>query len=158
MMRVSKHVEVRDVQCERFEAELHRGVVGAQDLRFTHKHKTQVEDLEGDMVAFSVRFVGFVEIETKLESEGLDWEGLATLKAEFHLTYQLAPKASRDLSDLNEFGRGNVLSTAWPYWREYVMTSLSRLGLPAYTIPVLRVQPKPPEEPPPALGPGEQPN
>lgn len=41
----------------------------------------------------------------------------------------------------------NPISTAWPYWREFVQSLSTRMGFPALTVPMLEiVQAKKPEE------------
>jgi len=36
----------------------------------------------------------------------------------------------------------NPISTAWPYWREFVQSMSSRMGFPALTVPLLEIRPK----------------
>lgn len=40
---------------------------------------------------------------------------------------------------LKEFGTANGLYHVWPYWREYVQSTMVRLKLPAITIPMFRL-------------------
>lgn len=40
--------------------------------------------------------------------------------------------------DTETFGRVNGIYNAWPYLREYVQSSLLRLGLPPFELPLLR--------------------
>jgi hypothetical protein len=43
-----------------------------------------------------------------------------------------------DRDDADVFARVNGIYNAWPYLREFVQTSLGRLGLPPFELPLLR--------------------
>lgn len=53
--------------------------------------------------------------------------------------FALSPEAARAFKD------GNAIFNVWPYFREYLQSSLQRMGLPPLTAPFLRLQPKPPK-------------
>ncbi len=61
------------------------------------------------------------------------------IRACVEVIYMANEDAEFDESDAEVFGRVNGIYNAWPYWREYVHTSLVRLGLPAFDLPLLRV-------------------
>jgi hypothetical protein len=46
------------------------------------------------------------------------------------------------------FYKINPVSTAWPYWREFVQNMSTRMGYPALTVPMLEIVLKEPEERP----------
>jgi hypothetical protein len=46
------------------------------------------------------------------------------------------------------FYKINPISTAWPYWREFVQSMSTRMGYPALTVPMLEIVLKEPEEKP----------
>ena len=46
------------------------------------------------------------------------------------------------------FYKINPVSTAWPYWREFVHSMSTRMGYPALTVPMLEIVLKEPEEKP----------
>jgi hypothetical protein len=57
----------------------------------------------------------------------------------FAMTY-LMPDAGAYPDDvLDEFARINAVFNAWPYWREYVQSTTSRMNLPPMVLPVMRV-------------------
>lgn len=61
------------------------------------------------------------------------------LLAEFRLTYSVQGEESLDEADVKQFVHWNALFNAWPYWREYLSSTLNRAGLPRFQIPVLGV-------------------
>jgi preprotein translocase subunit SecB len=58
--------------------------------------------------------------------------------AEFELVYALATLEGLGEAHFRAFGEINGVYNAWPYWREFVQSTLVRMGLPSLTIPVYR--------------------
>jgi len=58
--------------------------------------------------------------------------------ADFILEYAV-DKSALDVADKcgNAFGKMTGIYNAWPYWREYVQTTVSRFGLPPLTLPLV---------------------
>lgn len=50
--------------------------------------------------------------------------------------FQLTPAQAK------AFKNGNAVFNVWPYFREYVQSTVERMGLPPLTAPFLRLQPK----------------
>lgn len=61
------------------------------------------------------------------------------LFAFFRLTYSIDDPDSIADADLNQFAHWNALFNAWPYWREYLTSTLNRSGLPRLILPVMRM-------------------
>lgn len=59
----------------------------------------------------------------------------ATVRVEY---FQPEDRGDIDQSEADVFARVNGIYNAWPYLREYVQTSLVRLGLPPFELPLLR--------------------
>jgi len=55
----------------------------------------------------------------------------------FALTYSLQSLDEIDEEKIDAFGKMNAVYNAWPYVREFVQSTLVRMGLPALTLPVL---------------------
>lgn len=55
----------------------------------------------------------------------------------FALTYSLQSLDDIDDEKIDAFGKMNAVYNAWPYVREFVQSTLLRMGLPALTLPVL---------------------
>lgn len=56
----------------------------------------------------------------------------------FRLSYQLIASDVEE-SDLSQFGYWNAVFNGWPYFREYVSSTINRAGLPRLMLPVMRV-------------------
>ncbi len=62
------------------------------------------------------------------------------ISADLLVTYALEDKdADYLLANAEDFGRVNGVYNSWPYLREFVRSSLVRLGLPPFDLPLLRV-------------------
>lgn len=59
--------------------------------------------------------------------------------ARIEVKYALSPERDQDSDEaINTFARMNGVQTAWPYFREYLHSSLVRLGLPSFDLPLLK--------------------
>lgn len=65
-------------------------------------------------------------------------EPVGTIDATFSLSYLLDTDEHIGDENLEAFAKINGVFNAWPYWREFVQNSTSRLGLPAVTVPIFR--------------------
>ena len=65
----------------------------------------------------------------------------AEIRGVFELSYRLPKEAIFSSETLEAFANFNAVFNAWPYWREFVQASLTRMAMPPLTIPVFRVQP-----------------
>jgi hypothetical protein len=77
-------------------------------------------------------------------------EAIAESKPESKVLVECVYETDYDLMDdfeptprhIKAFQDGNAIFNAWPYFREYLQSSLQRMGLPAMAAPFLRLQPK----------------
>lgn len=72
---------------------------------------------------------------------GTIFEGAApyNLVADFRLTYAVTPGGPLRRADLEQFASWNAVFNAWPYWREYISSTLNRAQLPKFLLPVMVV-------------------
>lgn len=88
----------------------------------------------------------FHHVEADATVEGDDEDQLDVV-ASFVLSYSVSrPNTTEgndrvllDAADLRAFAEFNATYNAWPYWREFLQSISSRFGLPAVTVPILRV-------------------
>ena len=62
---------------------------------------------------------------------------LLSIQAVFVVSYDIDSLDGLEPENLDAFGRMNGVYNLWPYWREYVQSTTSRLGFPPLTLPVL---------------------
>ena len=71
--------------------------------------------------------------------------------AEFALRYTISSKSGFDAKHFDQFGAVNGVYNAWPYFREFIQSTTSRMGLTPFLLPVFRITPpKSPVPSPPA--------
>lgn len=63
------------------------------------------------------------------------------IRAVFALAYKVENLDSFSDEELQAFGDINGVLNAWPFWRELVYSTLSRMGMPPITLPTFRVVP-----------------
>ena len=62
------------------------------------------------------------------------------LVARFRLTYEVADGDPLNADDVSQFIHWNAIYQAWPFWREYMSSTLNRAQLPRFTVPVIRMR------------------
>lgn len=65
-----------------------------------------------------------------------------SVECDFEADYELADGFTLSPEAARAFKDGNAVFNMWPYFREYLQSSLQRMGLPVLTAPFLRLQPK----------------
>lgn len=68
------------------------------------------------------------------------------IEAAFEADYALAEGFNPTDEHVKAFKSGNAIFNLWPYFREYLQTTLVRMALPPLTAPFLRLQPAPPKK------------
>jgi hypothetical protein len=66
-------------------------------------------------------------------------------------TYQLQDSYVPTESELNAFHKANVIFNCWPFFREFIQSSASRMNIPPPPVPFIRVHVLPDETPSTAL-------
>ncbi len=71
---------------------------------------------------------------------------LVRIAVGYHLIYEMPPTSAPPVEALEAFARVNGSFHAWPYWREFIASTLTRMGLPGFLLPVYRLNVGNPEE------------
>lgn len=71
------------------------------------------------------------------------------VEATFLVSYEVAHPENLSKEDLHHFARINPLYNAWSYWREFVHSMTTRMGLPPFLVPLLKIGPRQAPAPPP---------
>ena len=79
-------------------------------------------------------------IKAQLVSEQAKEEPLVSIKTSFELQYRLPRGFRVDPQTLTTFAETNGIYNAWPYWREFVQSTLARMGLPPVALPLLHAR------------------
>jgi hypothetical protein len=65
---------------------------------------------------------------------------LAYVKASFAITYTLRDGPTLTDDDVHEFCSVNAIHNAWPFWREFITSALTRSGLHGVPVPPFMIQ------------------
>jgi preprotein translocase subunit SecB len=66
-------------------------------------------------------------------------DGPYSLIAQFRLLYSIDEGDPLAENDIEHFVHWNATFNAWPYWREYLSSTINRANLPRFLLPVMRV-------------------
>lgn len=110
------------------------------DPKFHFKSRVIEAQTSFLLVRIDFRFQGIVQGKTSTPSA----KPLVDINCSYEVTYEI-----REGFDLTEkhaaaFAGGNAIFNAWPFFREFLHTSLQRMGFPPLTAPFLRLQVSPP--------------
>ena len=83
-------------------------------------------------------FFVVAKIGAQLVSEQAKEEPLVSIETSFELQYRLPEGFRVEPQTLTTFAETNGIYNAWPYWREFVQSTLARMGLPPVVLPLLR--------------------
>jgi preprotein translocase subunit SecB len=61
------------------------------------------------------------------------------LVAKFRALYSIAGPEPVAPADIQQFAHWNALFNVWPYWREYVSSTVNRAHLTQFTVPVIKL-------------------
>lgn len=83
---------------------------------------------EGDGLPFVASF--------KVTGKNPDGQVNLDISAVYAAVYSVHPIDGVTTEEIHSFGRLVCMMHLWPFWREYVHSTLSRLGLPSFVVPL----------------------
>ena len=63
------------------------------------------------------------------------------VEASFQLLYALPEELKPTQREIRAFADSNAMLNSWPYWREFVQNTVSRMNLPPLVLPLFRLSP-----------------
>lgn len=108
--------------------------VGPKAFDITKTSRYEINDehnVIGVIVQFGLHAYG-KGVEQKKKNSFFD------IDATFILSYSISSCDGLNDIEFNNFAQLNGIYNAWPYWREFVQSITSRMGLPTLTVPVFR--------------------
>ena len=115
-------------------------------LRIAHKAR-QAEGPAGILrLEVDFRVTGVEEQSGVTAQAAKAREPLLVVDCTWVLDYQLASGYRPSAEAVKAFKDGNAVFHCWPYFREYLQSTVSRMNLPPLTLPLLRLMPKPPSQ------------
>lgn len=133
LARLIARIQIEEVAL--LDASVKRSIRGADGAEVRIRLNRRASLIERtDDGRFSVR----AEIDFGVMANEADQDAVS-ITAAFELTYK--HPSDLDVADdvLQEFAEVNAVFNAWPYWREFVQSTMGRMNLPVITIPVFRL-------------------
>jgi preprotein translocase subunit SecB len=130
---VSERVQLKDVRlisCKCDQAP--EATLGKKDYGINYSTKVQVDKKNGYIIVTAIfHFKAFTESKTQ--------KPVILIDASFLLAYKIENFEGLTQKGFEQFANLNGIYNAWPYWREFVQNTVTRMGLPSLTIPVFRI-------------------
>lgn len=123
--------------------------VQIEDVRVARAAMTRAPELHGPMkveVSFAVKYellpvdkkliviVSF-KFQGKEGREGAPWA--VGIETTYLAIYRMNSVESLTHEHLQAFAEMNGVYNTWPFWREFIQSATTRMGLPVFTLPVL---------------------
>jgi hypothetical protein len=141
------HAEIDSVRLRRARLSsrsLLDAVRGPIVLEFSHKAR-QARGPEGVLrLEIDFRFRGEQERALAEREARSAREPLVLVECTWEVDYRLANGYQPAPKAVQAFKDGNGIFNCWPYFREYLQNTVTRMNLPPLTVPLLRLLPKPP--------------
>ena len=100
------------------------------DVRFNWSAKAVLKSAG----SFSV----LADMEVLLVPTGSEDANAARIWSRFEIRYSVPQEIELNEGLLEEFAKSNGVFNAWAYWREFIQSTLVRMGLPAVLLPLYR--------------------
>lgn len=136
LARIISVVQIHDVRLrEACCRSLSEPSIVAEELsaNLSHEASVKADPEDESTLLVSVKFSLEIRQETGAK------ELRAEISAVFEISYDLPTEDTFSADEIEGFGQVNAVFNAWPYWREIVQSSLSRMGMPGLTIPLYRL-------------------
>ena len=136
---VSERVQLKDVRLISCKCDqTPEATLGKKSYNINYSTEVQVDKKNGYIIVTAkFHFEAFTESKTQ--------KPVILIDASFLLAYKIENFEGLTQKGFKQFANLNGIYNAWPYWREFVQNTVTRMGLPSLSIPVFRVV-EPPKE------------
>lgn len=133
-VQVAQRVQIQDVRLIRCACYLEPEGVSGKKIYEIEQQPTTVETNEE-----SCRIFVFPTFDLKAHQEGRPGKVTLDISASFLLVYKAS--CLKDLSQeaFQQFADVNGTYNAWPYWREFVQSTTTRMGMPPLVLEAFRI-------------------
>ena len=133
--KVAQHVDICGVRLVDQAARMSQIVDEPPKLRRSVREHRFTRDNDKGVVRVDVAFL-FELAENTDESKK---NPTVSMRATFAMFYEVKGLSGFSDEEIDAFAKVNGAYNAWPFWREFVYSTMSRMGLPPIALPVFRV-------------------
>ena len=122
----------REIACKRF---IEQSLMPEETVLSGGFSASSLRDTEDNQV------VVIVEFAFSADTNSDEKQRIAEIKAKLSLRYSIATGSVKDFDQdlVQDFAETNGVYNAWPYWRELIQSTASRIGLHGIVLPVFRI-------------------
>ena len=130
---VSDRVQLKDVRLISCKCDqTPEAALGKKEYGINYSTEVQVDKKNGYVIVTAkFKFEAFTESKTQ--------KPVILINASFLLAYKIENFEGLTQKGFEQFANLNGIYNAWPYWREFVQNTVTRMGLPSLSIPVFRI-------------------
>ncbi len=130
---VSERVQLKDVRLINCKCDqTPEAALGKKEYGINYSTEVQVDKKNGYVIVTAkFKFEAFNESENQ--------KPVILIDTSFLLAYKIENFEGLTQKGFEQFANLNGIYNAWPYWREFVQNTVTRMGLPSLTIPVFRI-------------------
>ena len=130
---VSDRVQLKDVRLISCKCDqTPEATLGKKSYNIDYSTEVQVDKGNGYIIVTAkFHFEAFAESRTQ--------KPVILIDASFLLAYKVEHFEGLTQKGFKQFANLNGIYNAWPYWREFVQNTVTRMGLPSLSIPVFRI-------------------
>ena len=130
---VSDRVQLKDVRLISCKCDqTPEATLGKKSYNIHYSTEVQVDKKTGYIIVTAkFHFEAFTEGKTQ--------KPVILIDATFLLAYKIESFEGLTQKGFEQFANLNGIYNAWPYWREFVQNTVTRMGLPSLSIPVFRI-------------------
>jgi hypothetical protein len=104
-------------------------------LEFSIEFAPEGAVVEGGVLTVTVRYTFRITAKSKAD--------VVLIKCGLQAAYDLTDGYRPSTEEIEAFRTGNAVFNCWPYFREFVQNTVTRMNYPPPTIPFLRLMPRP---------------
>jgi len=132
---VSDRVQLKDVRLISCKCDqTPEATLGKKEYDINYSTEVQVDKKNGYLIVIAkFHFEAITESKTQ--------KPVILIDTSFLLAYKIENFEGLTQKGFEQFANLNGIYNSWPYWREFVQNTVTRMGLPSLTIPVFRIVP-----------------
>jgi len=130
---VSNRVQLKDVRLISCKCDqTPEAILGRKTYNINYSTEVQLDKKKGYIIVTAkFHFEAFTESKTQ--------KPVIFIDTSFLLAYKIENFEGLTQKGFEQFASLNGIYNAWPYWREFVQNTVTRMGLPSLSIPVFRI-------------------
>lgn len=139
--RVAKSAQIKSVELLQTSARREVEVRSPLTVEYGAEASAEWDKESGSLrVSVTLQMCGRSTYGHSKTSQDMGCDPAIEIDGTFLVVYGLPDSGAFSSDEIDAFGRVNGTYNVWPYWREYVQSVTTRMGLPPLALPLLTVE------------------